>query len=99
DLVGAAAEHSSGQDLEELIGIEAALAYQGDDFTQNLQSGRGHHVASELDQVRGRGSGAHEECPPAEDVKNRLAALDVGGSTGRNDEQLTRLRGIRISEN
>ena len=42
--------------------------------------------------------GTDHKCPLSKDVEDRLAAFDIGGNAGGDDEQLPRLGSIRIAE-
>jgi len=79
-------------------GSRPHFASQGEHFAENFQCGGAHGVAGELDQVRGRGRAAHYKCLLAQRVEDRTAALDIVRRTGCDDEQLTGLGGIRVSE-
>jgi predicted transcriptional regulator len=67
-------------------------------FRDHLQSRRTHHVAEQLDEVCVPGRRARREGPLSETVEDGLAALDVGRVARGDDEELTPLGGLRISE-
>src|SRR5437660_12105644 len=91
-------EHRSGQDLEQLLRVETSLARQSEDFAQNLQAGRAHGVSGKLDEIRHGGVIPDSEDLLTERIEDRLAAIEIGRRTSRDDKQLTSLGGIRISE-
>jgi len=55
-------------------------------------------IAEQFEEVCVSRFGPDHKCPLSDTVEDRLAALDVRGDAGGNDEQLARLGGIRIPE-
>src|SRR5438309_8930986 len=94
----AAAEHRSGQDREQLLGVEAALARQSENLAEKLHTGRAHGISDKFDEIGGGGVTPHSEDFLTERIEDRLRAVEIGRRTGRDDKQLTGLRRIRISE-
>ena len=96
--VDAPAEHRVCQDLQEGLGIESQLEKQSHDLSEHLQRCCRHHVAEQLDEIGDFGIGTDHKGPLSEAVEERVAARDIVRSPSGDDIELTRPRGIRISE-
>ena len=62
---------------DERLGIESALEYERDGFSQHLERGRGHHIAEQLDEVCVRGIGAKYERLLSKRVDERSTTLEM----------------------
>src|SRR5882757_5515186 len=98
DPMGAPTKHRVGEEVDEKLRVEPALAEQGDGFAEHLQRRDHHHVPEQLDEIGLRWIGADNEGLLSEIAEERPAALDIGRNPGHNDEQLACRGGIRISE-
>ena len=71
---------------------------QRENLAENLQCGRAHGIAGELDEIGGGRIAADPEDLLTKCIEQRLASIDVMRVAGCDDEQLAGLGGIRISK-